>query len=179
MPEVAEVWEKELFAGVDPGEASTLTTIGVPGLHLPGLLGQYRAIFDFSPGVRVARAPESVWWREMPIAGVTKKPSGKLVGIAGQVSSDGDGEILHRGDARAQAEYCLQQIGDGLQMLGGSLADVVEVTAYHKDPRDWEQVADAAREAFGADHPAWTSVGTTGLYQEGYLHEIHALAVVE
>jgi enamine deaminase RidA (YjgF/YER057c/UK114 family) len=179
MPDVAEVWEKELFAGVEPSDACTLTTIGVPGLHSRGLIGQYRAIVDLSPGARIGRAPESVWWREMPISAVTKKESGALVGIAGQVSSDGDGEILHWGDARAQAEYCLSQIDAGLEMLGGSLADVVEVTAFHKDPRDWEDVADAARNAFGGSHPAWTSVGTTGLYQEGYLHEIHALAVVE
>ena len=72
----------------------------------------------------------------MPISGVTKKESGKLVGIAGQVSSDGDGKILYAGDARAQASYCFEQIGKGLELLGGSLADLVEVTAFHKDFRD-------------------------------------------
>lgn len=179
MPDVAQVWARDCFAGVAPSQASALTTIGVPGLYSRGLIGQYRAIADLSSGRRIGRAPDSVWWREMPISAVTKKESGVLVGIAGQVSSDGDGEILHRGDARAQAEYCLAQIDAGLGMLGGSLADVVEVTAFHKDTRDWEDVADAARVAFGACRPAWTSVGTTGLYQEGYLHEIHALAVIE
>lgn len=178
MTEVAEVWA-ELFAGVDPSEAAPLTTIGVPGLVRRGLIGQYRAILDLSPGERIGRAPESVWWREMPISAVTKKESGRLIGIAGQVSSDGTGKILYAGDARAQAEYCFSQIEAGLELLGGSLADLVEVTAYHKDPRDWEDVADAARDALGDNRPAWTSVGTTGLYQEGYLHEIHALAVIE
>jgi enamine deaminase RidA (YjgF/YER057c/UK114 family) len=115
----------------------------------------------------------------MPISGVTKKESGRLVGIAGQVSSDGDGKILYAGDARAQASYCLEQIGRGLELLGGSLGDLVEVTAFHKDIRDWEDVTAAAREALGEGDPAWTSVGTTGLYQEGYLHEIHALAVIQ
>jgi len=178
MLDVAEVWERELFAGVSPGEAPALTTIGVPGLHPRGPIGQYRAIADLATGARVGRAPESVWWREMPISAVTKKEAGALVGIAGQVSSDGDGEIVHRGDPGAQAEYCFSQIHAGLEMLGGTLADVVEVTAFHKDPRDWEDVADAARTAFGESRPAWTSVGTTGLYQEGYLHEIHALGVI-
>jgi enamine deaminase RidA (YjgF/YER057c/UK114 family) len=178
MTEAAEVWE-QAFAGVDPSEAAALTTIGVPGLHSRGLLGQYRAILDLSEGARIGRAPDSVWWRKLPISAVTKKESGKLVGIAGQVSSDGDGDILHAGDVRAQARYCLEQIAAGLEMLGGSLADVVEVTAFHKDHRDWEDVAAEAKEALGTGSPAWTSVGTTGLYQEGYLHEIHALAVIE
>jgi len=178
MTEVAEAWE-QVFADVDPSAAAALTTIGVPGLHTRGLLGQYRGILDLSAGARIGRAPESVWWREMPISAVTKKESGKLVGIAGQVSSDGAGDILYAGDPGAQARYCFEQIGAGLEMLGGSLADVVEVTAFHKDPRDWEDVAAAAVEALGDNSPAWTSVGTTGLYQEGYLHEIHALAVIE
>jgi enamine deaminase RidA (YjgF/YER057c/UK114 family) len=178
MGEVADAWE-EAFAGVEPSGAAPLTTIGVPGLHSRGLIGQYRAILDLSSGARLGRVPESVWWKDMAISGVTKKESGKLVGIAGQVSSDGDGKILYAGDARAQASYCFEQIGRGLELLGGSLADLVEVTAFHKDIRDWEDVAAAAREALGGCDPAWTSVGTTGLYQEGYLHEIHALAVIE
>lgn len=178
MTEVAEVWQ-EFFAGVEPSEAAPLTTIGVPGLVSRGLIGQYRAILDLSEGARIGRVPDTVWWREMAISGVSKKESGRLVGIAGQVSSDGDGEILHAGDARAQAEYCFAQIGAGLELLGGSLADIVEVTAFHKDPRDWEDVAEAADAALDGSRPAWTSVGTTGLYQEGYLHEIHALAVIE
>jgi enamine deaminase RidA (YjgF/YER057c/UK114 family) len=178
MGEVAEAWE-EAFAGVVPSAAAPLTTIGVPALHERGLIGQYRAILDLSPGARLGRVPESVWWKEMPISGVTKKASGKLVGIAGQVSSDGDGKILYAGDAAAQASYCFEQIGKGLELFGGSLADLVEVTAFHKDIRDWEDVTAAAREALGEGDPAWTSVGTTGLYQEGYLHEIHALAVIQ
>jgi enamine deaminase RidA (YjgF/YER057c/UK114 family) len=177
MGEVAEAWE-EAFAGVEPSGAAPLTTIGVPALHTRGLIGQYRAILDMSPGARIGRVPASVWWKQMPISGVTKKEGGTLVGIAGQVSSDGDGEILHAGDARAQASYCFEQIAAGLELIGGSLADVVEVTAFHMDFRDWEDVAAAAREALRAGDHAWTSVGTTGLYQEGYLHEIHALAVI-
>jgi enamine deaminase RidA (YjgF/YER057c/UK114 family) len=179
MGDVADVWGADFFSGVEPSESAALTTIGVPGLQVRGALGQYRSIADLSAGARIGCAPESVWWRKMPISAVTRKESGKLVGIAGQVSSDGDGEILHWGDPGAQARYCLAQIDDGLRMLGGSLADVVEVTAFHKEIRDWEEVAAAAGEAFGSEHPAWTSVGTTGLYQEGYLHEIHALAVIE
>jgi len=178
MPAASDAWE-EAFAGVDPSAASALTTIGAPGLHPRGALGLYRGILDLSAGARIGRAPESVWWRKLPISAVTKKESGTLVGIAGQVSSDGAGDILHWGDASAQARYCFEQIAAGLEMLGGSLADVVEVTAFHKDPRDYEDVAAAAREALAGNEPAWTSVGTTGLYQEGYLHEIHALAVIE
>ena len=169
----------EAFDGVEPSGASALTTIGTTGLSSPGTMGAYRAIADLGGGSRVARVPDSVWWKKMPIAGVVKKESGTFVGISGQVSSDGDGEIVFGGDVRAQATYCLQQLADGLELLGGSIANIVEVTAYHKDPRDWEVVSEVAAGVFGEKRPTWTSIGTTGLYKEGYLHEIHALAVIE
>lgn len=36
---------------------------------------------------------------------------------------------------------------------------------------------DVGRRYFSEQGPAWTPVGLTGLYREGYLHEIYALAV--
>lgn len=174
-----EVFEREVFAGVAPSESSALTTIGSPGLITAGMLCQYRAIADLSPGTRVARTPASVWWKDLPVSGVTRKPGGRLVGISGQVSSDGDGEIVFSGDPAAQGRYAFEQIRDGLELLGAGLGDVVEITAFHKDPRDWRLVAEEGRAFFADGGPAWTSIGTTGLFQEGYLHEIHALAVVD
>jgi enamine deaminase RidA (YjgF/YER057c/UK114 family) len=59
------------------------------------------------------------------------------------------------------------------------MADVVEVTSFHKDHRAWEIVMEAGREYFEADRgPAWTPCGVTGLWNPGYLHEIYALAVL-
>ena len=162
-----------------PANSPAWTAIGATGLYSTDMMGIYRAIADLSPGGRTAKIADSVWWKDMKIAGVSKKEEGTFVGIAGQVSSDGDGEIMYWGDVAAQAEYCLQQLDDCLQLHGGSVADIVEVTAYHKDPRDWETVTEVAAGVFGDSRPAWTSVGCTGLYQEGYLHEIHALAVIE
>jgi enamine deaminase RidA (YjgF/YER057c/UK114 family) len=120
-----------------------------------------------------------VWWKELPVSGVTRNPGGRLIAVSGQVASDGDGAIVHAGDPAAQARYALEQIRAGLELLGASLADVVEVTAFHKDPRDWRVALEAGREVFAGGEPAWTSIGTTGLFREGYLHEIHALAVVD
>jgi enamine deaminase RidA (YjgF/YER057c/UK114 family) len=173
------VFEREVFGDIGPGEASALTTIGSPGLIAPGMLCQYRAIADLTPGTRLSRTPDSVWWHDLPVSGVTRKPRGRLVGISGQVASDGDGEIVHAGDPEAQARYAFEQIHAGLEMLGGSIRDVVEITAFHKDPRDWRVVAEVGREFFTGAEPAWTSIGTTGLFNEGYLHEIHALAVID
>ncbi len=179
MAETNAVFEREVFGNVRPTQAPALTTIGSAGLIAPGMLCQYRAIADLTPGPRVSRTPETVWWRELPVSGVTRKAGGRLVGISGQVASDGAGEIVHAGDPEAQARYAFEQIRAGLELLGGSLRDVVEVTAFHKDPRSWQVAIEVGREFFGGAEPAWTAIGTTGLFKEGYLHEIHALAVID
>jgi enamine deaminase RidA (YjgF/YER057c/UK114 family) len=179
MTQTNAVFEEEVFGGVAPSQSAALTTIGSPGLLVPGALCQYRALLDLSPGDRVARTPESVWWNALPVSGVTRKPSGRLVGISGQVASDGAGEIVHSGDPEAQARYAFEQIAAGLELLGSSLADIVEITAFHKDPRSWRVAAEIGAELFAGAEPAWTAVGTTGLFREGYLHEIHALAVLD
>ena len=59
------------------------------------------------------------------------------------------------------------------------MANVAEIISFHKDPRAWETVMQVGATYFDTDTPpAWTPVGMTGLYQEGYLHEIYATAVV-
>jgi hypothetical protein len=50
---------------------------------------------------------------------------------------------------------------------------------FHKEPRAWPITLEVAREFFKAGNgPAWTPVGATGLYREGYLHEIYAMAMI-
>jgi enamine deaminase RidA (YjgF/YER057c/UK114 family) len=120
-----------------------------------------------------------VHWHEQRISGATKKKNGRLIGISGQVASDGKKNIIARGDTAAQARYCFGQIKGVLEKHGASLDDVVEITSFHKDPRAWEIVMEVGKEVFKPGRgPAWTPVGCTGLYLEGYLHEIHALAMV-
>ena len=170
-----EVWE-----GVEPGAAAAWTAIGVPGLMAPGALSAYRLIADAAPGPRVGRASASIHWRDTPNAGASRKQGGRLVGIAGEVASDAEGNVTTPGDTFAQARYALRRIREVVELHGGTMDDVVEITSFHRDPRAWEIVMEAAREFFpepGAG-PAWTPTGATGLWNPGYLHEIYALAVL-
>ena len=130
-------------------------------------------------GPGLPSTPDTIWWRTLPVAGGSMKKGGSLIGVAGQVASDGDGVIVGTGDIAAQTSYDFDQIELILEGFGAGLADVVEIISFHKDPRDIPLVMDAASRRFEAGAgPAWTATGTTGLWQEGYLHEIHALAVV-
>jgi enamine deaminase RidA (YjgF/YER057c/UK114 family) len=171
--------QEAAFADIPLAEAPAWTAIGVPGLYRLGMLASWRAIADLSPGKRVAMTPASIWWKIFPISGGTKKEGGSLVAISGEVASDGDGLVTTPGDTARQARYAFNRIREVLEMFGASMENVVEITSFHKDPRAWEIVMDVGRDYFDvAGGPAWTPVGTTGLWNEGYLHEIYALAVV-
>jgi enamine deaminase RidA (YjgF/YER057c/UK114 family) len=160
--------------------APAWTAIGMPGMWLPGALAQYRMIADLSPGPRVAKTPASIHWKNTPNSGGSKKERGVLIGIAGEVASDAEGNVTTPGDTAAQARYCFNRIREVVEMHGGGMHDVVEITSFHKDHRDWEIVMQAGREYFDSDiPPAWTPVGATGLWNPGYQHEIYALAVVQ
>jgi enamine deaminase RidA (YjgF/YER057c/UK114 family) len=159
-------------------QAPAWTAIGAPALRRPGQLVQYRMIADLNEGARIAKTPASLHWKHCPISGGTRKEGGRLVGIAGEVASDAEGNITTPGDTASQARYALNRIREVVEMHGGGMGDVVEVTAFHKDHRAWEIVTEVAREYFDGDGPAWTSAGMTGLWNPGYLHEIYALAVL-
>jgi enamine deaminase RidA (YjgF/YER057c/UK114 family) len=160
--------------------APAWTAIGVPGMWLRGALAQYRVIADLSPGPRVAKTPASIHWKNTPNSGGSRKDGGTLIGIAGEVASDAEGNVTTPGDTAGQARYCFNRIREVVEMHGGTMNDVVEITSFHKDNRDWEIVMEAGREYFdSATPPAWTPAGATGLWNPGYQHEIYALAVVD
>jgi enamine deaminase RidA (YjgF/YER057c/UK114 family) len=169
-----EAWE-----GTAPGAAASWTAIGVPALFRPGMLSQYRFIADLGEGPRIGRVSASIHWKDTPNAGASRKAGGRLIAIAGEVASDAEGNVTTPGDTFSQARYCFNRIREVVEMHGGSMDDVVEITSFHKDHRDWEPVMRAGREYFDeANPPAWTPVGAVGLWNPGYQHEIYALAVV-
>lgn len=179
MDDAVDCWCNEVVADLPVNQVTSYTAIGMTGFHKLGMVGVYRAIADFSEGPRVATNIPSVHWYGERIAGAAKKKEGRLIGISGQVASDGERNIIARGDPTAQARYCFNQIRGVLAKHGASMDDVVEIISFHKDPRAWQPVMQVGEEIWGKGRgPAWTPIGCTGLYLEGYLHEIYALAMV-
>jgi enamine deaminase RidA (YjgF/YER057c/UK114 family) len=174
-----EQFHNEFWAGVPLDEVPAWTAIGATALHRRGQLVQSRMIADLGKGKRIAKTPASLHWKNCPISGGTRKEGGRLIGIAGEVASDAEGNITTPGDTASQARYAFNRIREVVEMHGVDMSHVVEITAFHKDHRAWEIVAETAGEFFPDDKwPAWTSAGMTGLWNPGYLHEIYAAAVV-
>lgn len=72
-----------------------------------------------------------------------------------------------------------------LATAGATLADVVEITTYHAQPRDsaafqaeFAKFAPIHHEYFPDHYPAWSAVGVTALLQPGAPVEMRAVAVV-
>ena len=103
---------------------------------------------------------------------------GNVVYVSGTVATTSDGSVAGAGDAYAQAKQALANVEAALAAAGASLADVVRTRMYLVDVADWEAVARAHREAFGAVRPASTMLEAGRLLDPAMLVEIEAEAVV-
>ncbi len=103
---------------------------------------------------------------------------GRVVTIAGQTSSDADGNIIGAGDVRSQTREVLRKIQVAIESVGGTIDDIVAVTAYITDTRFYADVNETRREVFGPNFPPSTLVQVVSLARPGLLVEINAMAVV-
>lgn len=111
---------------------------------------------------------------------VVAKP-GKLVILSGQVANNPQGQLVGKGDLKAQTTQVFENIKTALSAAGATFNDVVKITYYVRDfkPTDLAAIR-AVRESYvnTAAPPASTLVGVASLFQEDYLIEIEATAVI-
>lgn len=107
---------------------------------------------------------------------------GKTVYVAGQVSLDEKGELVGKGDLKAQAQRVFENLRTALRAVGADFDDVVKLNTYVVGYRpDMLDTLRAVRGAFMGEVavPASTLVGVQALAREGFLIEIEAVAVVD
>ena len=105
--------------------------------------------------------------------------AGDIVAVSGSAAIDADGALVGEGDMYAQARQCICVLESALAQAGASLADVVRTRTFVTDIEQWEAVARAHSEAFGAAPPATSMVEVSRLIDPRMLVEIEVDAVVQ
>lgn len=103
---------------------------------------------------------------------------GNTLWIAGQTAMDEDGEIVGKGDPRAQAECIFRHIGTILQEVGATPRDITMIRTYLTDMRYSPIVREERAKLLQGHRPASTSVQVVALAQPEYLLEVEAVAVI-
>ena len=107
---------------------------------------------------------------------------GRLIFIAGQVAFDHVGNLVGKGDLRAQTVKALDNLMAALAAAGATPADVVKLNTYvvNYRPADYPIIREARAHVFGGENPpASTLIGVQALAVEDLLIEIEAIAVVD
>jgi enamine deaminase RidA (YjgF/YER057c/UK114 family) len=103
---------------------------------------------------------------------------GKVLFIAGQTASDKDGNVVGKGDIKAQTTQVFANLKAVLEAAGGSLDDLVMTTTYITDRANREGYNEVRREQYKKDPPTSTLVIISGLAHPDYLIEIAGIAVI-
>ena len=101
-----------------------------------------------------------------------------MVFVSGTVAWEADGAV-HETSVYGQARRTIENILAALAQAGATAADVVRTRIYMVDIEQWEEVARAHREVFGANPPASTMVEVSRLARPEMLVEIEADAVID
>ena len=104
--------------------------------------------------------------------------SGKLLFIAGQTASDKDGNVVGKGDIRAQTEQVFANLKAVLKGAGGTLDNLVMTTTYITDREYREGYNEIRRGQYKKNPPTSTLVIVKGLAHPDYLIEIAGIAVL-
>ena len=109
---------------------------------------------------------------------VVEARGGRTLYIAGQIALDKDGNLVGRGDFRAQVKQVFENLKARLEEGGASFKDVVKLNYYLTDASDLQALRDKRNSYINSENlPASTLVVVKQLVREEYLVEIEAVAV--
>src|SRR5258707_1395328 len=104
------------------------------------------------PGMKDQRPRYTLGWRV-----------GNTIYVAGQLPYDKDGNLVGKGDIKAQTRRIFEQIKMIVEAGGGKMDDVVKVTVFVIDVRYREAYGEVRSEFFGPNPPASTLVQISDL----------------
>ena len=98
--------------------------------------------------------------------------AGNLLFIAGQIALDSDGNIVGRGDMKAQTTQVFENTKTILDAAGATFDDIVDLTLFVVDMSRMKEIREARSEYLTGDPPSMTAVGVTRLVMPELLLEM-------
>ena len=120
-------------------------------------------------------APTNGWTQ------VDTSTAGKTIYVSGQVSVDERGQVVGKGDLKAQTEQTYANLAVALKAVGATFRDVVKMNLYvvGLEPELVPLVREVRARYVDRDNPpASTLVGVSALVGADWLIEIEVVAVV-
>ena len=102
--------------------------------------------------------------------------AGNWLYISGQIALDPGGNVVGKGDMRAQSQRVFENIAAILQQAGGTLDNLVRITAYLTDMSRYREYNEVRTKFLGTRPPASTTVQVSGLAFDGLIVEVDAVA---
>ena len=99
--------------------------------------------------------------------------------LSGQLARTEAGEMVGKGDMRAQIRKVCENIGKGLAYAGATFDDVVRATTYVTDIEEYYRCSDERFKFFKNVRPASTLIQIARLGNKDALIEIECEAIIE
>lgn len=104
---------------------------------------------------------------------------GHIIFVSGLTARDPSGNVVGKGDIRAQTRRTLENLRAVLAEAGAALEDIVKVTVFIRNmERDFKPIHEVRAEFFPKNPPASTMVEVSRLVEPDHLIEIEAIAVI-
>jgi enamine deaminase RidA (YjgF/YER057c/UK114 family) len=113
---------------------------------------------------------------------VVVAPAGKLVYVSGQVPLNSSGDVVGKGDFRAQVTQVMENLKTALAAAGATMTDLIKLNYYvvNLKPDQVSVIREVRAKYLSAERPpAGTLVGVTALVRQDYMIEIEAVAAVK
>jgi 2-iminobutanoate/2-iminopropanoate deaminase len=103
----------------------------------------------------------------------------RMIFVSGQLARDRHGNVVGKGDMRAQLRQVGENIKVALEAAGATLNDLVKTTTYVTDIDEFFKHVDVRMEYFGAALPTSTTVEVRRLAHADFLVEVEAVAMTD
>ena len=108
-----------------------------------------------------------------------KVKANNLLFIKGTTARDRDGNIVGKGDIKAQTRQVFENMKIILETAGGTFDNIVKMTLFVTDINQFKEIHEVRAEYFMRDYPASTMVQVSRLASENLLIEIEAIAALD